>query len=81
MYRCANIHQNLIRFQRQCQDLGLIIPTISFDNFASLPAGGVANTGNDNNFETYCGTFLNPLAGQTVSGTVLGSVINKTFFS
>ena len=57
-----------VLIQRQCQDLGLIIPSIAYDNFASLGS----NTGNDNNYETYCGTFLNPLSGQTVSGTVTG---------
>ena len=52
--------------------LGLIIPTTAMDNFATIVA---PNVGNDNNFETYCGSYLNPLAGSTVSGQVVGESI------
>ena len=41
------------------------MPTIAFDNFINVIA-------NANNFESFCGAYLNPVDGSTVGGSVRG---------
>jgi hypothetical protein len=61
------------RFQRNCQNGGILVPTVALDNALSAAA---ANVGNKNNFESYCGTYLNPLALSQGGGIVTGPNYN-----
>jgi hypothetical protein len=50
-----------------CVNAGLIIPTSAFD-----PGNTVAIA---NNFETFCGEYLNPLSAMKLSGAVTSKFI------
>jgi hypothetical protein len=54
-------------FQRVCPNAGLFFPTLALDNMLSAAAGNIANR---NNFESFCGDFLNPVSMSNAGGVV-----------